>query len=63
LYIRLCLAVTNPLNPLQSVDLPTERSKNWINIGSAYVDFEKPEMAEEAVKKMNEGRRIFLFSL
>ena len=41
---------------IKSVDLPTERSKTWIGTGSAYVDYEKPEMAEEAVKKMNGGK-------
>jgi RNA-binding protein with serine-rich domain 1 len=43
---------------IKSVDLPTERSKSWIGTGSAYVDFDKPEMAEEAVKKMNGGKAI-----
>ncbi len=43
---------------VRHVDLPTERSKDWIGTGSAYVDFEKPEHAEEARKKMDGGKII-----
>ena len=43
---------------IRSVDLPTERSRNWIGTGSAYVDYEKPEHAEEASKKMNGGENL-----
>lgn len=37
------------------VDLPTDRGRSWINAGNAYVEYEKPEEAEEAMKKMNGG--------
>ncbi len=37
------------------VDLPSDRGRNWINLGNAYVEYEKPEEAEEAMKKMNGG--------
>ena len=43
---------------VRHVDLPTERSKDWIGTGSAYVDFEKAEHAEEARKKMDGGEDI-----
>ena len=41
---------------IRQVDLPTDRTKSWIGTGSAYVDFEKWEMAEEARKKMDGGK-------
>jgi RNA-binding protein with serine-rich domain 1 len=47
---------------IKSVDFPTERSKSWLGTGTAYVDFEKPEMAEEAKMKMNEGQLKLIYS-
>ncbi len=43
---------------IRSVDFPTERAKDWIGTGSANVDYEKPEQAEEATKKMNGGENF-----
>ena len=45
---------------IKNVDLPTERTKSWIGTGSAYVDFEKPEMAVDAVKHMDGGEILIL---
>ena len=37
-------------------EVPVERERSWINMGKAYVEFEKIEEAEEAVKKMDGGK-------
>ncbi len=38
------------------VDVPTERIRTWMNVGNCYVEFEKMEEAEEAIKKMDGGK-------
>ena len=39
-------------------EFPMDKDKNWMNSGRAYVEYEKVEEADEAIKKMDGGKRL-----
>lgn len=41
------------------IDVPNDKSKPWIPNGMAYVEFEKIEEADDAIKKMDGGKANF----
>ena len=54
------LEIFSNFGNVTSCEVPVERDRSWINMGKAYVEFEKIEEAEEAVKKMDGGKKICL---
>ena len=52
------LEIFSNFGNVTSCEVPVERDRSWINMGKAYVEFEKIEEAEEAVKKMDGGKKI-----
>ena len=50
------LEIFSNFGNVTSCEVPVERDRSWINMGKAYVEFEKIEEAEEAVKKMDGGK-------
>ena len=41
---------------VRHVEFNMRQDRSWINSGTAYVTYEKPEEAEECIKKMNGGK-------
>ena len=43
-------------------DMQMDKSKTWLNTGTAYVEFEKVEEVDEAIKKMDGGNKNNVWS-